>query len=305
MRTAGTRRRGIRGSAGDRVFDAVNTVVMAIVLFLVVYVLYFVLIASVSDPYAVARGETILRPVKFGLQGYEELARDPQMWLSYRNSVLYTTVGTLINIAVTMSCAYALAKRDLPGVTVISLLIVFTMLFDGGMIPRYLIVKRLGLVNTMWAVILPRAAWVFCIMIARTFIQETIPAELYEAAQVEGCSFARYFFEVVLPLSPALISILVLYYGVGHWNSFFDAMIYLDDRSLFPLQLVLRNILIANRQAAETISSGSPELLDAMIKKAETIKYSVIIFASLPVLCLYPFLQKYFVKGIMIGAIKG
>lgn len=295
----------MKSSPGDRVFDAVNTAAMAVLLFLVVYALYFVLIASISDPYAVARGETILWPVNVGFQGYEELIQDPQMWISYRNSILYTSVGTLINLAVTLTCAYALAKRDLPGVTAISLLIVFTMLFDGGMIPRYLIVKKLGLINTIWAVTLPRAAWVFCIMIARTFIQETIPAELYEAAQVEGCSFAKYFFEVVIPLSPALISILVLYYGVGHWNSFFDAMIYLDDRNLFPLQLVLRNILIANRQAAETISSGSPELLDAMIKKAETIKYSVIVFASLPVLCLYPFLQKYFVRGIMIGAIKG
>ena len=303
--SVGDRRRHIKGSRGDKAFDVANTVVMTIVLLLVVYVLYFVVIASVSDPFAVARGETILWPVKFGLQGYQEVFDNPDMWTSYRNSIVYTTVGTIINIAVTMTCAYALAKRDLPGVTVISLLIVFTMLFDGGMIPRYLIVKRLGLINTMWAVTLPRAAWVFCIMIARTFIQETIPAELYEAAQVEGCSFAKYFFEVVLPLSPALISILVLYYGVGHWNSFFDAMIYLDRKELFPLQLVLRNILIANRQAAETISSGSPELLDAMMKKAETIKYSVIIFASLPVLCLYPFLQKYFVKGIMIGAIKG
>jgi putative aldouronate transport system permease protein len=278
---------------------------MAIVLFTVVYVLYFVVVASVSDPFAVARGETALWPVKFGLQGYQEVAENPDMWISYRNSIVYTTVGTLINIAVTLTCAYALAKRDLPGVTIISLLIVFTMLFDGGMIPRYLIVKRLGLINTIWAVTLPRAAWVFCIMIARTFIQETIPAELYEAAQVEGCSFAKYFFDVVLPLSPALISILVLYYGVAHWNSFFDAMIYLDRKELFPLQLVLRNILIANRQAAEMISSGSPELLDAMMKKAETIKYSVIVFASAPVLCLYPFLQKYFVRGIMIGAIKG
>jgi putative aldouronate transport system permease protein len=302
---AAVRRKRIRGSLGDRAFDIANTIVMALVLFLVVYVLYFVVIASLSDPFAVARGETILWPVKFGLQGYQEVFDNPDMWTSYRNSIVYTTVGTIINIAVTMTCAYALAKRDLPGVTVISLLIVFTMLFDGGMIPRYLIVKRLGLINTIWAVTLPRAAWVFCIMIARTFIQETIPAELYEAAQVEGCSFARYFFEVVLPLSPALISILVLYYGVGHWNSFFDAMIYLDRKELFPLQLVLRNILIANRQAAETISSGSPELLDAMMKKAETIKYSVIVFASVPVLCLYPFLQKYFVKGIMIGAIKG
>ncbi len=305
MSGSATRHRRIRGSAGDRLFDAVNTAVMAVVLFLVVYVLYFVLIASISDPFAVARGETIIWPVKFGLQGYQELIENPEMWISYRNSLLYTSVGTLINIAVTMSCAYALAKRDLPGVTVISLLIVFTMLFDGGMIPRYLIVKRLGLINTIWAVTLPRAAWVFCIMIARTFIQETIPAELYEAAQVEGCSFARYFFAVVLPLSPALVSILVLYYGVGHWNSFFDAMIYLDDRNRFPLQLVLRKILIANRQAAEMLPGASPELLDAMMKKAETIKYSVIVFASAPVLCLYPFLQKYFVRGIMIGAIKG
>jgi putative aldouronate transport system permease protein len=305
MSVAAVRHRRIQGSAGDRIFDAINIVMMAIVLLLVVYVLYFVLVASVSDPYAVARGETALWPVKPGLAGYKEVVENPDMWTSYRNSIVYTTVGTLINIAVTMTCAYALAKRDLPGVTAISLLIVFTMLFDGGMIPRYLIVKKLGLINTIWAVTLPRAAWVFCIMIARTFIQETIPAELYEAAQVEGCSFAKYFFEVVLPLSPALISILVLYYGVGHWNSFFDAMIYLDNKELFPLQLVLRNILIANRQAAETISSGSPELLDEMIRKSEAIKYSVIVFASLPVLCLYPFLQKYFVKGIMIGAIKG
>ena len=294
----------MRASFSDRIFDAANNLLMALMLLAVIYPLYFVLIASVSDPYAVQRGETLFWPAKFGWEGYEEVLTNPDMWIAYKNSILYTSVGTVINLLVTMTCAYALAKRDLPFGKAISLIIVFTMLFDGGMIPRYLIVKRLGLLNSIWAVTLPRAAWVFCIMIARTFIQETIPQELYEAAQVEGESFAGYFFRVVLPLSPALISILVLYYGVGHWNSFFDAMIYLDRKELFPLQLILRNILVANQQAAY-MDSAPPDVIDQLIKKAETIKYSIIIFASLPVLVLYPFLQKYFVKGIMIGAIKG
>jgi putative aldouronate transport system permease protein len=291
-------------SGGDKIFDTANYMLMVILLVLVVYPLYFVVIASISDPFAVQRGEALLVPRDITMAGYEAVFESRDIWTGYRNSILYTVVGTSINLLVTLTCGYALATRNLPFGRAITLAIVFTMLFDGGIVPRYLIVKELGMLNTIWALTLPRAAWVFAIMITRTFIRETIPPELYEAAQVEGVTFARYFFFVVLPLSPALISILVLLYGVGHWNSFFDALIYLDRAELFPLQLVLRNILISNQMSAG-FSDVDPEVLRELLKRAETIKYAVIIVASIPVLILYPFLQKYFVKGIMIGAIKG
>ena len=199
-------------------------------------------------------------------------------------------VGVFINISVTMMAAFALSIKNLPFRKIINALIVFTMLFDGGMIPRFLVIRGLGIYNTVWAILLPRAVWVFCIMIARTFIEQTIPYELYEAASSEGCSLAQYFMKVILPLSPALVSILVLYYGVGHWNSYFDAMLYLENRNLYPLQLILREILIIN-QNVNQVAMDSPEVINEMLRKSESLKYAIVIVSSVPVLVLYPFLQ--------------
>ena len=297
---------GLGRSRADLIFDIFNMVLMAAIVVVIIYPLYFVLVASVSDPMAVHRGETFLRPVDVNFIGYQEIMKTRSIWAGYRNTVFYTLGGTVINIALTLTCAYALTKKDMPFRKLLSALIIFTMLFDGGMIPRYMIVRNIGIYDTVWAVILPRAVWVFCLMVARTFIEQTIPYDLYEAASVEGCSFARYFTLTIIPLSPALISILVLYYGVGHWNSYFDAMIYMQTRELYPLQLILREILITNLNQSATVGGAdSAEAINEMLRKSESLKYAIVIVSSLPVLMLYPFLQRYFVKGIMIGAIKG
>ena len=302
MSTVNAAIKHIRVRAGDRAFDIANGIIMLIVTLAIVYPLYFILISSVSDPMAVQTGQTMFMPKGINFEGYKAVFEDRRIWISYRNTIFYTITGVIVNLIVTMTCSFALTRKNMPGRNFFVFLIVLTMLFDGGMIPRYLIVRGIGIYNSIWAMILPRAASVFCILIARTFIQETIPEELYESAQSEGCSFARYFFLVVIPLSPALISILILNYGTGHWNSFFDAVLYLVNNELYPLQLVLRDILIS---AQGNINAENPEILQELIARAETVKYTIIIFASLPVLIVYPFLQKYFIRGVMIGAIKG
>lgn len=300
-----TRHKIRKASKTDYVFDAFNMLLMLLILLVILYPLYFVLIASFSDPMAVRRGETFFWFKGVGFEGYEEIINTSSIWSGYRNTIFYTLVGTIISLALTLTSAFALTKKDLPFRKLINALIVFTMLFDGGMIPRYMIIHSIGIYDTIWAMLLPRAVWVFCLMVARTFIEQSIPYELYEAAQVEGCSFATYFFRVVLPLSPSLISILILYYGIGQWNSYFDAMLYLQTKDLYPLQLILRDILITNQSQSTMMLADSPELINEMLRKSESMKYGIVIVSSLPVLVLYPFLQKYFVKGVMIGAIKG
>lgn len=292
-------------SKADVTFDIINAVIMIAIVLVVLYPLYFVLVASFSDPMAVRRGETFFWFKNVGFEGYEEIMKNASIWSGYRNTLFYTVVGTAISLSLTLTAAFALSQKDLPFRKLINALIVFTMLFDGGMIPRYMLIRRIAIYNTIWAMLLPRAVWVFCLMVARTFIEQTIPYELYEASQVEGCSFARYFVKVVLPLSSSLISILVLYYGIGQWNSYFDAMLYLETKELYPLQLILRDILITNQSQSTMMLADSPELIDEMMRKSESMKYGIVIVSSLPVLILYPFLQKYFVKGVMIGAIKG
>lgn len=294
-----------KASKTDYVFDAFNMLIMLLILLIILYPLYFVLIASFSDPMAVRRGETFFWFKGVGFEGYEEIINTASIWSGYRNTIFYTFAGTVISLALTLTSAFALTKKNLPFRKLINALIVFTMLFDGGMIPRYMIIHSIGIYDTIWAMLLPRAVWVFCLMVARTFIEQSIPYELYEAAQVEGCSFAAYFFKVVLPLSPSLISILILYYGIGQWNSYFDAMLYLQTKDLYPLQLILRDILITNQSQSTMMLADSPELINEMLRKSESMKYGIVIVSSLPVLILYPFLQKYFVKGVMIGAIKG
>lgn len=294
----------IKLSRGDRIFDVFNYILMILAALSILYPVYFIIVSSFSDPMAVQAGQTMLHPVNITFEGYKTIFETTRILRSYGNTIFYTFAGTSINLVITMMCSYALTVRNLPGKKLILLLIIFTMLFDGGMIPRFLIVRNIHIYDTIWAMLLPRAAWVFCILIARTFLEQTIPYELYECAQTEGCSFSRYFFSVVLPLSPALIAILILYYGTGHWNSYLDGMLYLQNNALYPLQLVLREILIAEQQMS-SMGADSAEALQQILERAETLKYAVIVFATLPVLVVYPFLQKYFVKGVMIGAIKG
>ena len=225
------------------------------------------------------------------------------VWTGFINSLFYTVVGTTINLVMTLTAAYCLSRRDLPGRNGIMLLFTFTMFFSGGMIPSYMMVQSLGILNTRWALLLPGAIGVYNLIVARTFIINSIPLELLEASQMDGCSDVMYYLKVVIPLSKAIIAVLVLFYGVGHWNAYFNAMIYLHDKSLYPLTLFLREILMASQIDPSTVQD--PELQARLAEMAGAIKYSLIVVSMVPVLIIYPFVQKYFVKGVMIGSVKG
>ena len=292
-----------RKSRGDLWFDIINYFLLTVIMLLVLYPLYFVLIASFSDPNYIYSGEIWLFPRGFTLDGYERIFSDSSIWIGYANSILYASLGTLIGVAVTVCAAYPLARKDLAGKSVIMWFLLVTMFFSGGLIPAYLLIKDLHLLNTMWALVIPGAGGVFNVIIVRTFLQSSIPDEMWEAASIDGCSNTKFFWKIVLPLSKSILAVMVLYHVVGFWNGFFDALIYLNDESKYPLQLVLRNILVQNQ-----VNSGmmvDVESYAAKMRVSELIKYGVIVVSSLPLLVLYPFLQKYFVKGVMIGSIKG
>ncbi|WDF52305.1 carbohydrate ABC transporter permease [Paenibacillus sp. KACC 21273] len=292
-----------RKSRGDMWFDIINYALLTFIMLLVLYPLYFVLVASFSDPNYIYSGEIWLFPKGFTLDGYARIFNDSSIWIGYANSILYATLGTLIGVAVTVFAAYPLARKNLAGKSLIMWFLLITMFFSGGLIPTYLLIKDLHLLNTMWALILPGAGGVFNVIIVRTFFQSSIPDEMWEAASIDGCSNTRFFWSIVLPLSKSILAVMVLYHVVGFWNGFFDALIYLSDDNKYPLQLVLRNILIQNQ-----VNSGmmiDVESYAAKMRVTELIKYGVIMVSSLPLLMLYPFLQKYFVKGVMIGSIKG
>ena len=280
---------GISRSRADKAFDILDYVLLTIAFLLVAYPLYFVVIASVSDPIAVYEGRVILYPIKPTLEGYARIFS-------------YTVVGTAINVVLTITAGYALSRKELVGRNVMMMGVMFTMIFSGGMIPEYLLVRQLGIYNTMWALILPGAVSTWNLIVCRTFFQQTIPDELREAADLDGCGDTSFFLRVVLPLSSSIIAVMVLFYAVSHWNSYYKALIYLSSTSKYPLQLVLRNILIVNT-LDDMVNDVATQA--AQQRMGDLIKYGVIIVSSLPLLILYPFLQKYFVKGVMIGAIKG
>ncbi|CAM3728281.1 MULTISPECIES: carbohydrate ABC transporter permease [Paenibacillus] len=288
-------------SLADIWFDRVNMLLILTGLAIIIYPLYFVVLASVTDPGAVQM--TLFWPEKFSLEGYKKILDSDNLWIGYKNSFVYAILGTFINLCLTLPAAYALSRKDMKGRNSIMLFITFTMFFSGGLIPTYLTVKELGLVNSVWAMVIPNAVGAWNLIIARTFFQSTIPDELLEAAKIDGCSDAKFFWKMVLPLSQALIAIMILFYGIAHWNSYFNALIYLRDQELFPLQLVLRSILVENQIQSDMITDQST--MGDQLRTAELIKYGMIIIAALPPLILYPFLQNYFVKGVMIGSIKG
>lgn len=292
-----------RQTQGDKVFDVVNVLLMCLVLIIVVYPLWFVVIASVSDPSKVAGGEVLLLPSGFSLKAYKMVFRDSMVMTGYRNTIFYTVLGTCINLVMTVLAAYPLSRKDWVGRKLFTTLIMFTMFFSGGTIPTYLLMNDLGLVNTVWAMVLPGAVSVYNTIVMRTFFNNSIPLELQEAAMVDGCSNTRLLLQIVLPLSKAIIAVMVLFYGVGHWNAFFNALIYLTDSDRYPLQLVLRSILIQNTASQDML--GDVDTLGNRVMLAETLKYALIIVSTLPMMVLYPFLQKFFEKGVMIGAIKG
>lgn len=297
----------IKESRADKAFDISLFVILTLILVIVAYPLYFVIIASISDPNAVAGGDVTFLPVGFSLDGYKEVFEDTRVMRSFVNSIIYTTVGTCINLVVTIPTAYSLSRRQFAGKKFVTFFYMVTMFVSGGMIPTYLVVKNMQMLDTMWALIVPGALSVYNMIVARTFFESSLPEELFEAATVDGCGHTKFFFKIALPLSKAIIAIMVLYYGIGHWNNYFSALLYMKTEEKYPLQLVLRSILITN-QANLSMAVTTPEMqaaLQAQQELVELMKYSLIIVSSIPVMILYPFIQKHFVKGVMIGSVKG
>ena len=293
----------IMHSREDQVFNVIVNVIIAVLLIIIAYPLIFVISSSFSSKEAVTNGLVILWPVQPSLEGYEAVFKKADVFIGYRNTILYTVIGTAINIVLTMIAAYPLSRRDLPGGKFITLLFTFTMIFNGGMIPTYMLVKSLGLMNTPIVMVSLGAISAYNLIIARTFIQSNIPIELLEAAKIDGCSDFRYFGQIVLPLSKAVIAVLTLYYAVTHWNAYFNAFLYLSNRNYWPLQLYLREILLENQIDASQIVD--PELQEAKLGLANLLKYSLIVVSTIPVMVLYPFIQKHFVTGVMVGSVKG
>ncbi|MFR8035034.1 MAG: carbohydrate ABC transporter permease [Lachnospiraceae bacterium] len=287
----------------DKIFYIIITIILTLFFIIVLYPCIYVISASFSSGDAVQAGKVVLWPVDLSIEGYKTVFNTSDVWIGFRNSLFYTIVGTSINIVMTVITAYSLARPDVPGRNGIMLLFTFTMFFNGGMIPTYMVIRSLGMLDTIWCLIIPGAIGAYNLIVARTFIQNTIPLELLEAAKIDGCSDIKYMLKVVIPLSKAVIAVLVLFYGVGHWNSYFNAMIYLHTPDLYPLTLFLREILLMEQIDPSTISD--PELQAQMAKAAGVIKYALIVVSMVPVMLIYPFIQKYFVKGVMIGSIKG
>lgn len=299
----------MKESKWDKIFLGSVYIYLSIALIVVLYPLIYILSASISSPQQVNSGAMWLFPKEITWAGYQLVFENPKIWNGYLNTIVYTGIGTLLNLAVTLPAAYALSRSDLVGRQLFLGFILFTMFFTGGLVPTYLVVRNLGLINTMGALILPVAASVWNIIVARTFFQTTIPKELQEAAYMDGCTNLKLFVRIILPLSAPIIAVMALFYGVSHWNSYFPALIYLNDENKYPLQMVLRQILVLQEMTAETTGAAiSGDAARAMSSKAETaslIKYGVIVVSTLPIVALYPFLQRYFVQGVMIGSVKG
>ncbi len=287
----------------DLVFYGVSALVIGILTLTVLYIIVYILSASFSSPAALAAGKVVLWPVDFSVDGYKAVFNYSKVWIGYRNTIFYVIVGTAINVSMTLLCAYPMAQKDLYGGKAIMAYFTFTMIFNGGMIPTYILVKNLGIMNTVWSLLIPGAMTVYNMIIARTFIQTNIPGELRDAARIDGCDDFHFFFEVVLPLSKAIIAVLTLWYAVGHWNSYMDAFLYLRDNKLYPLQIFLKDVLVSGEFSAEDMMD--PETAIALQNMKLLLKYSLIVVSVVPLFFFYPFVQKYFVKGVTIGSVKG
>ena len=291
-------------SRDDIIVDVAVLAITLLVCALVLYPLVYVLSSSFSDPSEVAAGNVILFPKGFTLEGYSYILDYDEIWTGYRNTLFYTIAGTLLNLIATLPAAYALSRRDLFGRGIFTVLFTVTMFFSGGLIPTYLVYKQLNLLNTVWIMLIPGLVSMWNTVVCRTYFSNSIPYELQEASKIDGCNDFILFFRIVLPLSAPIIAVMAMYYAVGHWNSYFNAMIYLRDTSLYPLQLVLRSILLLDTTSEMIGADAEGELLRLQQLK-ESMKYGVIVISALPMLVMYPFFQKYFVKGVMVGAIKG
>lgn len=291
----------VRNSGSDKVFNVIVDIILAIFALIILLPLVHVLSSSFSSPESVYRGEVFLLPKNFSLRCYELVLQRSDIWIGYRNTILYTLIGTVIAVSVQMMAGFALSRRDLPLRPFVNIIFILTMFVSGGMIPTYLVVKSIGILNTMWAVILPGCISAYNIIIVRTFIHSSLPFELQEAGMIDGCGNLKMFFLIVFPLCMPIVAVMTLYAIVGYWNSYFNALIYITDSDKFTLQLVLQNILMQNETGTSggTISGGEQALL------SEALKYSTIVVSSLPILILYPFFEKYFEKGMIVGSLKG
>jgi putative aldouronate transport system permease protein len=296
------RKMKMKSGLSDRIYNICVMIIALSALLLVLYPMYFIVIASFSSSTLVNQGQVILLPKGINFYGYQKILERFEIWRGYRNTIFYTVGGTLLNLAVTLPAAYVLAQSRFRARRFIMTLFVITMYFGGGMVPTYMLVKSLHLINSPFTMVIMGAVSVYNVIITRTFFENSIPAELQEAAELDGCSHFKYFTSIVLPLSKAVISVITLYYAVGHWNDFFTALLYLNKDEYQPLQTILRNILISNQAMAGTTGAGEGAFAQ---EYADQIKFAVIIVSTVPVLCIYPFIQKYFEKGVMIGAVKG
>ncbi len=299
----------IKNTKGDKVFLFIVYSMVILVVLLCAYPLYLTVIASISDPYAVYSGKVNLIPHGFSVNSYKLVFTNSAIWRGYRNSIIYTVAGTAFNLFLTIPSAYALSKKRMYGRNFLMTVFLITMYFGGGMIPHYLLYKNMGLIDTPWILIINGGVSVYNVIVTRTYFQNNIPEALFEAARIDGASELRCFFKLVLPLSAPIIAVITLYYAVGHWSGYFSALIYTHNQELQPLQLVLRNILILNESAyTDALQSGDAELIADASRQAYqalTMKYALVFISSAPMLAIYPFVQKHFVKGIMVGSLKG
>ena len=295
----------ITASKDDKIFDIVVTIIVILFLLIAAYPMYLVIIASFSDPEAVSQGKVLLVPVGVSFRSYEYIFQNKDIWMGYANTIFYTVLGTFGGTMITLMAAYALSREDLVGRKLFIKLFMFTMFFNGGMIPTYLVMRSLHLNNTRAILIMMGMFICYNMIIARTFFATNIPKELHEAAMIDGCGNARFFFRIAMPLSKAIVAVIALYIGVMYWNNYFTALIYVTKRDYFPLQLILREILVLGQSLATGADGADVEAIVEMQKLSESIKYGVILVSMLPVMAVYPFVQRYFVQGVMIGSVKG
>ena len=294
-----------RRNHSDTIFDTANVIIMCVLLLIFIWPLWFVVAASFSDPNELWMGNVVLLPKGFTLEAYEKLLEYSDIWVGYKNSILYTAAGTLVNLAATVALAYPLSRKDFMPRNLIMMMLIVTMYFSGGLIPTYLVVKNLGMVNTFWAMIIPGAISTYNVIVTRTYFSNSIPAELHNAAKIDGANNLQFLWKIVLPLSKPILAVIGLYYAVGHWNDYYTALIYLYDKKLFPLTCFLKNMIIDASLSMEDSFGVSATEMEKMIRLSQSLKYSTIIISVIPLLIIYPFIQKFFVKGVMIGSIKG
>ena len=292
---------GVKESVGDHIFNVLNTILMILISLVIIYPLWYVILASITDPAIVNTGRFLLLPTGLYTAGYVEAFDYPQLWNGYRNNIIYTVVGVIVALFATIPGAYALSRRDMAGRRGIMFLFTFTMFFNGGMIPLYLVIQNIHIYNTLWAIVLPIGVSVYNLIVCRSFFESNLPLELLEAAKLDGCSDFGFFFKIAIPLSSTIIAVMVLFYATGLWNMYFNALMYLQDQDKMPLQVVLKDLINSNQLMA---GSSGAEMAERQ-KLVDQLKYVIVTLAAFPLVIVYPFVQKYFAKGVMVGAVKG